>query len=88
MLHIVSKGILLDTAKVYLDGDSNEDNDPKTVIYSFKPSFKYAPEAKVLAYYIKTNGDFVVGQVIIRLREDLPNYVRYTCLNVFHDLSC
>ena len=80
MLHIVSKGILLESTKVYLDGDSNEDDDLNTVLYSFKPSFKHAPETRILAYYIKKGGDFVVGQVNIMLRKDLPNYVNFSYL--------
>lgn len=75
MLHIMAKGILLNTVKLNFDSDDDEDNDKKTVIYTFKPSFQHAPEAQILAYYIRKDGDFVVGQTRFMLRSDLPNYV-------------
>jgi len=83
MLHIMAKGILLDTIKLNFDSDGDEDNDKMTVIYTFKPSFKHAPEAHILAYYIKKDGDFVVGQDIFMLRSDLPNYVRLNFLLIY-----
>lgn len=76
MLHIVSKGVLLDTVKLNFDSDSDEDNDKKTVIYTMKPSFKHAPEIQFIAYYIDKFGDFVLGQTGVMLQRDLPNYVR------------
>jgi len=76
MVHVVSKGILLKSSKVYFDDDSNEDNDLTTVVYKIKTSFKNSPITKVIAYYIGSNGDFVVGQAVIRFENDLPNYVR------------
>jgi hypothetical protein len=75
MLHIVSKGILLKSTKVYFDDDSNEDNDLNTVVYKIRTSFKNAPSTQVIAYYIR-EGDFTVGQTRIRFENDLPNYVR------------
>lgn len=75
MIHIVSKGILVESSKVYFDSDGNDDNDPNTVVYSFTPSFKHAPKASILAYYIKKNGDFVSTQTFVLLEGNLPNYV-------------
>lgn len=66
------------TSRVFFTSDNNEDNDPNTVVYSFKPSFRYAPMTQVMAYYIKENGDFVTGQAYIQLDKDLPNYVSYS----------
>jgi len=75
MVHVVSKGILLENTRVYFDSDDDEDDDPNTVVHSIKPSFKYAPATQIIAYYIKQNGDFVTTQAYIRLDQDLPNYV-------------
>ncbi|XP_070502464.1 CD109 antigen-like [Chironomus tepperi] len=75
MIHIVSKGILIESSKVYFDSDGNEDNDLNTVVYSFTPSFKHAPKAGILAYYINKNNDFVATQVYVRLERNLPNYL-------------
>lgn len=75
MLHVVSKGILLESTKVYFDSDDDEDDDPNTVVYNIKPSFKYAPAMQIIVYYIKENGDFVTTQAFIQLDKDLPNYV-------------
>ncbi|CAG9802375.1 unnamed protein product [Chironomus riparius] len=76
MVHIVAKGVLLESTKVYFDDDSNEDDDLNTVVYSFKPSFKYAPATQIIAYYIKENGDFVTTQAYIQLDKELPNYLK------------
>ena len=76
MLHITSKGVLLDSIKLNFDSDDDEDDDKTTVIYTMKPSFKHAPELQFLAYYISKFGDFVIGQTRIMLQNDLPNYVR------------
>ncbi|KAL7028444.1 hypothetical protein ACKWTF_005838 [Chironomus riparius] len=76
MLHIMSKSVLLDSIKLNFDSDSDEDNDKTTVIYTMKPSFKYAPEIQFFAYYITKSGDFVIGQTRVRLQNDLPNYLK------------
>ena len=77
MIHIVSKGVLVETSKVSFDSDGNEDNDPNTVVYSFTPSFSHAPKASILAYYINKKGDFVTTQVNLLLERNLPNYVSF-----------
>ncbi|KAL7028449.1 hypothetical protein ACKWTF_005840 [Chironomus riparius] len=76
MIHIVSKGVLVETSKVSFDSDENEDNDPNTVVYSFTPSFSHAPKASILAYYINKNGDFVTTQFNLLLERNLPNYLK------------
>lgn len=76
MIHIVSKGVLVETSKVTFDSDGNEDNDLTTVVYSFTPTFKHAPKAAIVAYYVSKKGDFVTTQAIILLERNLPNYVR------------
>ncbi|XP_070502089.1 CD109 antigen-like [Chironomus tepperi] len=75
MLHIVSKGVLMDSVKLYFDSDSDEDNNNQTVVYTLKPTFKYVPEIKFLAYYIQKNGDFITARTIVKL-EELPNYIK------------
>ena len=76
MLHVVSKGVLLESSKVYFNGDNNEDNDLTTVMYTIKTSFKNSPVTEVLAYYIGTDGNFITGNAFISFEDDLPNYVR------------
>lgn len=83
MIHIVSKGVLVESSKVYFDSDANEDNDPTTVVYSFTPSFRHAPKAAIIAYYVNKKGDFVTTQVFVLLERNLPNYVRFLA----HDWS-
>lgn len=63
------------STKVYFDDDYNEDNDPKTVLYTFSTSLKNIPATKIIAYYIDQKGNFVVGQAYLELNNNLNNYV-------------
>lgn len=75
IIHIVSKGVLLKSTRLYFDDDSNEDNDLKTVIYKFKPTIDHIPQGRIIAYYIDKKGNFVVGQAFIDLANNFNNYV-------------
>ncbi|XP_070502088.1 thioester-containing protein 1 allele R1-like [Chironomus tepperi] len=76
MIHIVSKGVLLESYKLYFDSDDDEDDDLNTVVDYFRPSFKYAPATQIIAYYIKANGDFITTTASVDLVKELPNYLK------------
>lgn len=80
-LHIVSKGILLRSTRVFFDDDDDEDNDPKTVEYKFTLSLRHVPNVQVIVYYINSKGNFITGQAHIEVDNGLGNYVSKLLIN-------
>jgi hypothetical protein len=66
---ITAKGILLKSDRIYFAAGK------LTATFTFKPDFTYAPFTNIVAYYINSKGDFVVGQASVNFESDLPNYV-------------
>jgi hypothetical protein len=66
---ITAKGVLLKSDRIYFASGK------KTATFSFKPNFAYAPLTKIIAYYINSKGDFIVGSTNVFFTSELPNYV-------------
>jgi hypothetical protein len=68
--------VLVEAGRVYTDVDGDPDNDPRTVEFSIKPDFTYAPTMKIYVFYYKKDGaKFVNAKLIVQFKPELPNYV-------------
>jgi Alpha-2-macroglobulin bait region domain len=48
-----------------------------SVEFEIEPTARYLPQTYVVAYYIK-NGDIIVANAYINLRNNLPNFVEFS----------
>jgi hypothetical protein len=75
-IFVTSKGVLLESRRVYLDEDGDPDYNYRTVEFSIDPDFTYAPVMKVYAYYYKkAEAQFLNANLYVQFKNELPNYV-------------
>ena len=73
---VTSKGVILESRRVFIFEDGNPDKDLRTVEININPDFSYAPSMKVYAYFFHKSQSKIFSAILrVDFEADLPNHV-------------